>query len=197
MTEPSVPQRRRTRLLLVLGGIVLLLLVAAVVTLLVVTRPPAPQPEPTGTGSSPTSSTPTPSPTATPAPTATAEPEPEPPSEADRLHFLESMQSGNTAALEQRFAETVDVTYAATECCGPMSTVDAVNALSYVQPGSGATWDFSLDEAELEQFRAGVYGPFFPVSALVGASSDGYYASFVPGVDGRIERILLSVFPPV
>lgn len=194
MTEPSVPQRRRTRLLLVLGGLVLLLLVAAVVTLLVVTRPPAPQPEPTGTGSSPTSSTPTPSPTATPTPTATAEPEP--PSEADRLHFLESMQSGNTAALEQRFAETVDVTYAATECCGPMSAVDAVNALSYVQPGSGATWDFSLDEAELEQFRAGVYGPFFPVSALVGASSDGYYASFVPGVDGRIERILLSVFPP-
>ncbi|MFZ2963139.1 MAG: hypothetical protein WA006_00455 [Rhodoglobus sp.] len=195
MTEPSAPQRRRTRLLLVIGGIVLLLLVAAVVTLLVVTRPPAPQPQPTGTGSSPASSTPTPSPTATPAPTATAEPEP--PSEADRLHFLESMQSGNTAALEQRFAETVEVTYAATECCGPMSAVDAVNALSYVQPGSGATWDFSLDEAELEQFRAGVYGPFFPVNALVGASSDGYYASFVPGVDGRIERILLSVFPPV
>lgn len=195
MTEPSAPQRRRTRLLLVIGGIVLLLLVAAVVTLLVVTRPPAPQPQPTGTGSSPASSTPTPSPTATPTPTATAEPEP--PSEADRLHFLESLQSGNTAALEQRFAETVEVTYAATECCGPMSAVDAVNALSYVQPGSGATWDFSLDEAELEQFRAGAYGPFFPVNALVGASSDGYYASFVPGVDGRIERILLSVFPPV
>lgn len=195
MTEPSPPERRRTRLLLVIGGIVLLLIVAAVVTLLVLNTPPAAQPEPTDTGSSPTSRTPTASPT--PTPTVTAEPEPAPPSEADRLHFQESLQSGNTAALEQRFAETVDVTYAATECCGPMSAVDAVNALSYVQPGTEATWDFSLGEAELEQFRAGVYGAFFPVSALVGASSDGYYASFVPGPDGHIERILLSVFPPV
>lgn len=194
MTEPSPPESRRTRLLLVIGGIVLLI-VAAVVTLLVLNPPPAAQPEPTDTGSSPTSSTPTASPT--PTPTVTAEPEPGPPSEADRLHFQESLQSGNTAALEQRFAETVDVTYAATECCGPMSAVDAVNALSYVQPGTEAAWAFSLGEAELEQFSAGAYGAFFPVSALVGASSDGYYASFVPGLDGRIERILLSVFPPV
>lgn len=196
MTEPKAPQGRRTRLLLVIGGILLLLIVAAAVILLILTRPPAPQPQPTDTGSSPTSS-PTATATITPTPTATTQPEPGPPSEADRLHYQESLQSGNTAALEQRFADTVDVTYAATECCGPMSAVEAINALSYVQPGTDATWDFTLDEAALEQFRAGVYGPFFPVNALVGASSDGYYASFVPGADGLIDRILLSVFAPL
>jgi hypothetical protein len=194
MTEPNVPQRRRTRLLLLLGGILLLLIVAAVVIVLMLGRPPAPQPEPSDSVSSPTA---TATPSVTPTPTPTVEPELSPPSEADRLHFLESLQSGNTAALEGRFASTVEVTYAATECCGPMTAVEAVFALDYVQPGTDATWDFSLDEASLEQFRAGIYGSFFPVNAIVGASSDGYYASFVPGDDGAIERILLAVLPPL
>lgn len=191
------PENRRRRRYLLVGGILLLcLLVAAIVVLALRGQgEPASTPSPTASASE----TPTPSPSPTPSETATPTPEPdaEPPSDAERSHFSEALESGNTAVFDQDFADTVDVIYVATECCGPISKAEAIQALDYVNPGSGATWNFHLDEATLASCRAGIYGEFFPVDAIVGQSSDGATVSFVPGMDGLIARILLSYVTPV
>lgn len=193
MSIEGEPAPDRRRLWLLIGGIVLLAVVVAITVFALTRAPGGDEPRPTLTSESPTP-TPTASETATPTPTptATADPGPQPPSAETREHFRDALQSGNTAALEQNLADPVNVIYAATECCGPQTPAEAIASLSYVNPGGGATWDFDLDEATLAGWRAAFYADFFPVDAIVGSSSDGYTASFVPGPDGRIVTILLA-----
>lgn len=136
--------------------------------------------------------TPTSGPSPSPSPSATT-PAAVPPSAEDRQFFLESLQSGNTAALEGRFADTVQVVIAASDCCGPLGRGDALGQLSYVQPGTTATWDFTLDESTLTAYRSGFYGQYFPVEAIVGVSSDGFVASFLPAADGEIVTLFMAM----
>lgn len=199
MSVDPTPRASRRRRYLLIGGILLLCLLVAVIVVLALRGggTPSPTPSPTASASDTASPSPSPSPTPSETPTPTPDPSPQPPTDAQRAHFAEALQSGNTAVFEQDFAETVDVIYVATECCGPIPRADAIEALSYVNPGSGATWNFHLDEATLASYRAGIYGEFFPVDAIVGQSSDGATVSFVPGADGLIARILLSYVVPV
>lgn len=107
------------------------------------------------------------------------------------------MTSGNTAALESDLADEVVVIYAASECCGALSPVDAITHLDYVLGDLTQTWNFSVDEATLAGYRAGFYAQYFPVDALVGISSTGAIATFVPGNDGQIVTIFLSLFSDI
>ncbi len=129
-------------------------------------------------------------PEATPTPTATT---PEPPSAEDRLLYLESLQSGNTAAIYDRFSGPVQVIVAASGCCGSLSRDATMEQLAYVEPGTTATWNFTVDESTLAAYRAGFYGQYFPVDALVGVSSSGFVASFLPNADGTIATLFMAM----
>jgi len=107
------------------------------------------------------------------------------------------MTSGNTAALEQELATSILVAKAATGCCGPVDQVTAISLMDYVNPGSGATWNFALDEATLAGYRSGELGGYFPVEALVGVSSDGYVVSFAPAAPGGLIETILMALPGI
>lgn len=192
-STPGTP-RRRPWLIVVLAALAAVLL-AGIITLIVIIS--------SGGGAGAPSSSPTPTelatitPTVTPTPTGVpAPPDDESgPSPEQQLHFKEVLESGDTAVLDQDLADPVELILAASECCGSISRAEAITELGYVGPGSGATWNFSPDDATLASLRGGDYADFFPLNAVVGISSDGFLLSFVPGSDGLISRILINVFP--
>lgn len=197
MTGTPEPPQRRTWPIAVLVALGVLVLAGLVALFVMLSRPgpnePGDTPRPTITGL-PESARPsiTPTPTGVPAPPDQDESRPSP-EQLER--FRDALESGNTAALEQDFGSTVQVILASSECCGTISAAEALDAMSYVGPGSGATWNFTPDEATLASLRAGDYPDFFPDTAIVGLSSDGYLLSFVPGPDGLIARMLISPVP--
>jgi len=193
MTEtPSAPRRSRVVWILVA---VLALVIVFVVAFFLLQRGQADDPVPSPTSTEVSTPSPSPSETATaaptPSPTATISP---PPVETRAANFADAMTSGNTAALEGEFANPIFVAQAATGCCGDVDPVTAIGALDYVNPGSGATWNFALNEATLADYRSGEYAEYFPPQALVGQSSDGFLVSFIPAEPGGlIETLLMAL----
>ena len=192
MTEtPAAP--RRSRVVWILAAVLALVIVFVVAFFLLqrgLTVDPVPSPTSTEV------STPSPSPSgnanATPTPTATESVPPGPDPRA--ANFVDAMTSGNTAALEGELANPIFVAQAATGCCGDVDPVTAINLLDYVNPGSGATWNFAIDEATLADYRSGEYAEYFPPQALVGQSSDGFLVSFIPAEPGGlIETLLIAL----
>lgn len=150
--------------------------------------PPVVTPTPSAS-STPTASV-TPTPTPTPTPTAKAIP----PTAAQVQHFAEAISSGNTAALEGDMVPQVEVIQGATECCGVRDPAGAVKALDAIEDNLSSTWDFAPTAETLATYRAGDYGQFFPVNAVVGTSSDGYLVSFTLDNKGKVTTLFLSKF---
>ena len=192
MTEtPTAP--RRSRLVWILAA-VLALVIVFVVAFFLLQRGPAvdPVPSPTSTEVSTQSPSPSENANATPTPTATESVPPGP--DARAANFMDAMTSGNTAALEGELANPIFVAQAATGCCGNVDPVTATNLLDYVNPGSGATWNFAIDEATLADYRSGEYAEYFAPQAIVGQSSDGFLVSFIPAAPGGlIETLLIAL----
>jgi len=175
---------------------VLALVIVFVVAFFLLQRGPAVDPVPSPTATEGPTPSPSPSETATAAPTPspTATISPPPAEDARAANFVDAMTSGNTAALEGELANSIFVAQAATGCCGDVDPVTAINLLDYVNPGSGATWNFSIDEATLADYRSGEYAEYFPPQALVGQSSDGFLVSFIPAEPGGlIETLLIAL----
>ncbi len=136
-------------------------------------------------GCTPTSpdATPTPSDkpveTVTPQPEeTTAPPEPEGLTAADYENLKAVVETGNTAALEQYLANPVNFIIAASECCGPVTPIEAISGLDYI---SAAIDPWSEPSAAvIAQYRAGFYVDYFPDGAYVLQSSDSdpYVVSF-------------------
>jgi len=188
MTDtPAAP--RRSRVVWIVAAVLALVIVFVVVFFLL-QRGQAPDPVPSQTSAevSTPSASPSGSASATPTPTATESLPPEP--DARAANFVDAMTSGNTAALEGQLATPIVVILVASECCGPVSPVEAITNLNYVNPGSGATWNFAIDESTLASYRSGDYGIYFPAEALVGLSSDGYVVSFIPASAGGVIETL-------
>jgi cytoskeletal protein RodZ len=101
-----------------------------------------------------------------------------------------SITSENTAALEGYMASSVNVIIAASEAYGPQTPVQAVKDVDYVKDGD--TWDFALPAATLAAYRAGDYKAYFPTTALVGKSSNGYVISFQFDSAGKINGIFMT-----
>jgi hypothetical protein len=179
-------------MLAVLIALLAVVVIAGVVTVLLLRG--GGSPTATSTAPGPSLGTPSSSATAdaTPEPTATTAVA-EPPSAEDRLLYLESLQSGNTAAIYDRFTDPVQVVIAASDCCGSLSRDATMEQLASVEPGTTATWSFTLDESTLTTYRAGFYGQYFPVDALVGVSSSGFIASFLPDADGEISTLFMAM----
>jgi hypothetical protein len=139
-------------------------------------------------GCTPDDPTPTSSPSDTVKPTQSVTPEPEQTTEApvepvglsaaDYENLHDSIASGNTAALEQYLSNPVTFIIAASECCGPVTPLEAISGLDYISAAVGPWAEPSA--AQLTQYRAGYYVDYFPEGAYVIQSSDAdpYVVSF-------------------
>ena len=137
-------------------------------------------------GCTPDDPTPTPSETVKPTESVTPEPvetteapvEPVGLSAADYENLHDSIASGNTAALEQYLTNPVNFIIAASECCGPLTPLEAISGLDYISAAVGPWTEPSA--AVLAQYRAGFYVDYFPEGAYVIQSSDAdpYVVSF-------------------
>ena len=104
------------------------------------------------------------------------------------------LNSQNTSVLAQApyFADPVTVTAAASDQAGPESPDQAVQSMSFMfTPGDTEPWDLALPESTLRSYRAGPYGSYFPVGAIVARSHDGHVFSFV-GHDRTITAMYLA-----
>ena len=130
-----------------------------------------------------------------PKPVETVEPEPEPEPEgltADDIENIRAvLDSGNTAALEGYLADEVNFIIAASECCGPMSALDAIDNMSYISAASGP-WA-TTPQVAIDGYRTHFYVDYFPDDALVFSSSDEdpYVISFLV-VGDKITQIFIA-----
>ena len=152
---------------------------AAIAAVLLLTlggcTPEAPEPEPTESSAKPVETiTPTPDPEETTE--APVVPVGLDASDYENLH--DSIASGNTAALEGYLSNPVNFIIAASECCGPVTPLEAISGLDYLSAAVGPWAEPSA--AQLAQYRAGFYVDYFPTGAYVIQSSDAdpYVVSF-------------------
>ena len=155
----------------------------------------SPSPSPSGSSASPTPSA-TETPTPTPSPSATAGgPTDQGTFDSDLPNFLsDTLNSQNTAVLAQSgtFTDPVFVLAANSGLTQNMHPEDAVSAMdfmfTYEDPNP---WDLALPDSVLAGYRAGPYGQYFPVGAIVARSHDGRVFSFI-GHDSSITTMFMA-----
>lgn len=104
-----------------------------------------------------------------------------------------AIASGNTAALESHMADSVNVTYAASEKSGPRTPVQAVADLNYLS-GATAPWDFDLPVATVAAWQAGSYSTYIPADhVLIGRSANKYVVVFAFNSSDKISSIFVSI----
>ncbi len=109
-------------------------------------------------------------------------------------YLSDVLNSQNTAVLSQggTFTDPVFVVAANSDQNGNQSPDDAVQSMdfmfSYEDPNP---WNLALPDSTLAQFRAGPYGPYFPVDAIVAESHDGHVFSFI-GHDSAITAVFMA-----
>lgn len=106
-------------------------------------------------------------------------------------NITDAVSSGNYAALEGYMADTVRVIIAASEGVGDRTPVQAVEDLKYLDSGDDP-WDFNVSEETLLEWRFGDYASYFPISAVVGKSSDGMVVSFQFDTAGNISVVFMA-----
>jgi len=124
--------------------------------------------------------------TATPAPTAVR------PSQATLDNIAASITSGNTAALEGYAASSVKVVIAASSGIGDRTPAQMVGDVAYVSKGTDP-WNFDLSSTVLSGYQAGSYKQYFPTTAFVGKSANGYVISFQFDSAGKINGVFMAV----
>ena len=113
-------------------------------------------------------------------------------SDDDYANIAESISSGNTAALEGYLSGSVNFIIAASECCGPVTPIEAISNLDYLASATGP-WSYPVPEMVVDGYREGFYVDYFPADAFVMASSgeDPFIVSF--DIDGdHIVGIFIS-----
>jgi len=149
------------------------------------------------TASTTVSSTPSETPSATPTPTATptADASGQGTFDSDLPNFLsDALNSQNTAVLAQSgtFSNPVLVFAANSDLNENMSPDDAAVAMQFMfTPGDTHPWDLALSDSVLAGYRAGPYGQYFPIGAIVARSNDGHVFSFI-GHDSTITTMFLA-----
>lgn len=199
--EPSGMSRRLgplpVWLWLVLVAIVGILLVILGFALLAGGGAPsaAGSPSPSESSASPTpSATPSASPTPTPTPTVD-DSVGQGTFDSDLPNFIsDTLNSQNTAVLSQSgtFSNPVFVLAANSDLSENMTPDDAVTAMGFMfTPSDPNPWDLALSDSVLAGYRAGPYGQYFPVGAIVARSHDGHVFSFI-GHDSTITTMFMA-----
>ncbi|MEP6843306.1 MAG: hypothetical protein ABJA11_07275, partial [Pseudolysinimonas sp.] len=142
------------------------------------------------------SASPTLSATPTPSPTTPARTDVEQGTFDSALpNFLsDTLNSQNTAVLSQSgtFSNPVFVTAANSDLQDNLSPDDAVTAMAFMfTPSDPNPWDLALSDSVLAGYRAGPFGQYFPVGAIVARSHDGHVFSFI-GHDSTITTMFMA-----
>ncbi|MEO5535135.1 MAG: hypothetical protein ABIR17_08400 [Pseudolysinimonas sp.] len=152
----------------------------------------SPSPTPSAASPSPTASE---TPTLSPTPTETPDASGQGTFDSGMDAYLSSvLDSQNTAVLDQggTFSNPVFVLAANSGLTQNMSPSDAVAAMNFMfTPSDPNPWDLALSDATLAGYRAGPYGGYFPVGAIVARSHDGHVFSFI-GNDHTITRMFMA-----
>lgn len=114
-----------------------------------------------------------------------------PPTQDQLDNMQAAIETMNTAALEGYMAASVNVILAASEGLGARTPVQAVGDVDYLSSATDP-WDFSLPQATLDGYAAGDYKQYFPATAFVGKSANGYVISFTFDNSGDISGIFMS-----
>jgi hypothetical protein len=113
----------------------------------------------------------TPSESPEPEESSAAPVEPEGLTQSDYDNIAAAVSSGNTAALEGYLARSVNFIIAASECCGPLTPLEAIGELEYLNFATGP-WTYPVSAASIAEYRTHFYGQYFPDGSFVMASSD-------------------------
>jgi hypothetical protein len=115
--------------------------------------------------------------------------------DSDLPAFLsDTLNSQNTAVLAQSgtFSNPIFVLAANSDLNENMSPEDAVGTMDFMfTPSDPNPWDLALSDSVLAGYRAGPYGQYFPVGAIVARSHDGHVFSFI-GHDSTITTMFLA-----
>jgi len=201
-TADPAPEHRAARRLgplpvwlwIVLVVVAVLLLVILGVALFAGGGAPSAAGSPTPTES--TSSTPSDTPSATPSPSPTASSAADQGTfDSDLPNFIsDTLNSQNTAVLAQSgtFSNPIFVIAANADGAGNMTPEDAVNSMQFMfTPEDPNPWDLALSDSVLAGYRAGPFGQYFPVGAIVARSHDGHVFSFI-GHDSTITTMFMA-----
>lgn len=132
-----------------------------------------------------TATTPAATPAAMPAATGVA------PS-ADILTSISAgITSGNAAVLEGYMASAVQVDTAAAASLGSRTPAQAVGDVVFLKTGT-APWNFALAADVIAKYQTGTYKQYFPSTAYVGKSANGYVVSFQFDSSSKISGIFMS-----
>lgn len=105
-------------------------------------------------------------------------------------NMIDTVGSGNYAALEDYLADPVKVIIAASEGLGDRTPAQALADLKYLD-GSG-TWDFDLPATTLTDYKSGDYKQYFPTKALVGKAANGKVIAFGFNQSAKINLIFMA-----
>ena len=130
--------------------------------------------------------TPTTTPTTPPQTTTSVAPS------ADILASISAaMTSGDANPLTANMAAAVQVDIAGSASLGSRPPAQAVSDVAFLKSGT-APWNFALAADVLAKYRAGNYKQFFPETAYIGSSANGYVVSFQFDATGKISGIFMS-----
>ena len=204
----SIPPRRSRRLgplpvwlWIVLAAILVIVLVILGIALFAGGGKASSIVSPTPSASS---GSPAPSASATPSVVPTPTPAPAPSTGTDvgqgtfdsemSSYLSDVLNSQNTAVLSQggTFSNPVFVLAANSGLTQNMTPDDAVDAMGPMfTPVDPNPWDLALADSVLAGYRAGPYGDYFPVGAIVARSHDGHVFSFI-GHDSTITTMFMA-----
>lgn len=102
------------------------------------------------------------------------------------------IQGGTYGDLTPYLADTVTVIIAASEGVGARTPAQVVTDLKYLDEGTDP-WNFSLSADTLNDWRAGSYASYVPMTAIVGESANHYVVSFQFDTEGKIAVIFMAV----
>ena len=152
--------------------------------------------------SSPSPSVSSASPTPSRSPTPSATPSPSAGKDVGQGTFdstlpgfvSDALNSQNTAVLSQAgtFSNPIFVLAANSGLNQNMTPDDAVSAMGVMfTPSDPNPWDLALPDSVLAGYRAGPFGQYFPVGAIVARSHDGHVFSFI-GHDSTITTMFMA-----
>lgn len=101
-----------------------------------------------------------------------------------------SIESMNTAALDQLMADTVEVTFAASEKGGNETKSQAIADLAYLS-NAKMPWNWSIDQSTLNKYKNGDYKIYLADDDIFGVSSNKYFVSFRVEC-GKIDQVFVS-----
>jgi flagellar basal body-associated protein FliL len=110
--------------------------------------------------------------------------------EAQTENVQASIESMNTAALDQLMTDTVEVTFAASEKGGNVTKSQAIADLAYLNSAT-MPWNWNIDQATLNSYKNGDYNIYLADDDIFGVAANKYFVSFRVKC-GKIDQVFVS-----